>query len=98
MTWGVTYAELYDFIGTDYGSGDGSTTFNIPDRRGLFPRSWDHGRGVDPDRSSRTDRGDGTTGDHVGTRQGDEFRSHYHLDGYKNRALSGRYGIVGVIV
>ena len=25
------YADLYDLIGTTYGDGDGSTTFNVPD-------------------------------------------------------------------
>lgn len=30
----ATYADLFDKIGTTYGSGDGSTTFNLPDRRG----------------------------------------------------------------
>ena len=29
-----TYAELFDVIGTSYGAGDGSTTFNLPDKRG----------------------------------------------------------------
>lgn len=29
----TTYAELFDVIGTTYGEGDGSTTFNLPDRR-----------------------------------------------------------------
>lgn len=29
----VTYANLFAVIGTDYGVGDGSTTFNLPDRR-----------------------------------------------------------------
>ena len=30
----VTYAALYAVIGTTYGVGDGSTTFNVPDLRG----------------------------------------------------------------
>lgn len=30
----VVYARLFDKIGTSYGAGDGSTTFNLPDRRG----------------------------------------------------------------
>ncbi len=30
----TTYAELFNVIGTSYGSGDGSTTFNLPDKRG----------------------------------------------------------------
>lgn len=29
-----TYAELFNVIGTSYGEGDGSTTFNLPDKRG----------------------------------------------------------------
>lgn len=29
-----TYSDLFSAIGTTYGSGDGSTTFNIPDMRG----------------------------------------------------------------
>lgn len=32
------YAELYNLIGTTYGTGDGSTTFNLPDLRGEFLR------------------------------------------------------------
>lgn len=30
----TTYSDLFDLIGTTYGAGDGSTTFNIPDKRG----------------------------------------------------------------
>ena len=34
----TTYADLFAVIGTDYGDGDGSTTFNIPDYTGgTFP-------------------------------------------------------------
>ena len=29
----TTYAELFAIIGTTYGAGDGSTTFNLPDKR-----------------------------------------------------------------
>lgn len=31
-----TYETLFDIIGTTYGTGDGSTTFNLPDLRGKF--------------------------------------------------------------
>lgn len=34
----TTYASLFAVIGTIYGSGDGSTTFNLPDLRGIFPK------------------------------------------------------------
>jgi len=33
----TTYANLYAVIGTTYGTGDGSTTFALPDIRGKFP-------------------------------------------------------------
>lgn len=33
----ATYANLYAAIGTSYGVGDGSTTFNLPDLRGRSP-------------------------------------------------------------
>lgn len=74
----TTYASLFAAIGTMYGVGDGSTTFNIPNYMGEFLRGWDHGRGADPDAASRTNRGDGTTGDNVGTKQADAFKSHTH--------------------
>ena len=45
-----TYATLFSAIGTFYGAGDGSTTFNLPDLRGEFVRGWDDGRGVDSGR------------------------------------------------
>jgi hypothetical protein len=45
------YSELFSAIGTTFGSGNGSTTFNIPDLRGEFIRGWDHNRGVDSSRS-----------------------------------------------
>lgn len=32
------YADLFDVISTTYGSGDGSTTFNVPDLRDRFPQ------------------------------------------------------------
>ncbi|ACL05662.1 Tail Collar domain protein [Desulfatibacillum aliphaticivorans] len=76
----TTYDNLFSVISTMYGVGDGSTTFNLPDLRGYFLRGWSHGSGKDPDAGSRTDRGDGTCGDYVGTRQEDEFASHTHYD------------------
>lgn len=33
----TTYAKLFSAIGTTYGTGDGSTTFNLPDLRDRFP-------------------------------------------------------------
>lgn len=61
----TTYADLFSAIGTTFGSGDGSTTFNLPDLRGKFLRGWDHGAGVDSGRS-------------FGSAQADAFQSHRH--------------------
>jgi microcystin-dependent protein len=74
----TTYARLFAAIGTRYGAGDGVTTFNLPDYRGEILRGWDHGRGADPDRLTRTNRGDGTTGDVVGSKQSTANLSHAH--------------------
>lgn len=62
------YSDLFRAIGTTYGVGDGSTTFNIPDLRGEFLRGLDNGRGVDPARA-------------LGSAQADELRSHTHGPG-----------------
>ena len=50
----TTYADLFAAIGTVYGAGDGSTTFNVPEMRGEFLRAWDNGRGVDSGRAIGT--------------------------------------------
>ena len=44
------YAALFSFVGTQYGAGNGSSTFNLPDLRGEFVRGFDNGRGVDSGR------------------------------------------------
>lgn len=74
----TTYANLFALLGTTYGAGDGTTTFNLPDYRGKFLRGHDDGAGIDPDAATRQDRGDGTTGDNVGTQQNGAMASHLH--------------------
>jgi phage-related tail fiber protein len=37
----ITYINLFTAIGTNFGSGDGTSTFNIPDLRGIFIRGYD---------------------------------------------------------
>ena len=61
----TTYADLFAAIGTTYGAGDGSTTFIIPEFRGMFPRGWDDGRGIDIGRVR-------------GTHQADAVQDHQH--------------------
>jgi len=60
------YANLFAAIGTTFGVGDNSSTFNLPDLRGQFIRSWaDDGITYD---SGRT----------FGTTQADDLKSHNH--------------------
>ena len=46
-----TYSALFSAIGTTFGVGDGSTTFNIPDLRGYFPRGWADNGSLDSGRT-----------------------------------------------
>jgi len=54
----TTYNNLFDVIGTAFGAGDGSTTFDLPDLRGEFIRGWDNARGVDTSRTFGSSQGD----------------------------------------
>lgn len=76
----TAYAALFAAIGTTYGAGDGSTTFNLPDLRGEFMRGWDDGRGIDRGRVLGSAQGDAIrnitgsidTGSHNGQQLFDE--------------------------
>lgn len=59
------YSTLFSKIGAAFGGGDGVSTFNVPDLRGLFLRGWDDGRGVDGGRG-------------FGNVQGSQNLSHAH--------------------
>ncbi|WP_338606855.1 phage tail protein [Pelagibacterium nitratireducens] len=59
------YSDLFSRIGTTFGAGNGSTTFQIPDLRGEFIRGWDDGRGIDGGRG-------------LGSSQSDQNKSHEH--------------------
>jgi microcystin-dependent protein len=87
----TTYSTLFALIGVIYGNGDGSTTFNLPDFRGQFVRGTDNSAGVDPDAASRTDRGDATTGDAVGTKQGEATKAHLHASGTLTTSTTGNH-------
>lgn len=77
----TTYAALFAAIGTAHGSGDGSTTFNLPDLRGIFVR----GSG------SQTISGTTYSGTFAAKQQ-DELKAHTHT--YLN--TSGGAGSGGV--
>jgi microcystin-dependent protein len=50
----TTYAGLFNTIGTTYGSGDGSTTFNVPDLRGRVSAGKDDMGGTAASRLTST--------------------------------------------
>ena len=72
------YADLFNVIGTSFGSGDGSTTFNVPDLRGEFLR----GSGT----NSHTNQGSGSA---VGVHQDStEITPYYVADSGATELLS----------
>lgn len=62
-----TYASLFATISTTWGSGDGSSTFNLPDLRGQFVRGWANNR-----------TGTGDDGRSFASTQSDQNKSHNH--------------------
>jgi phage-related tail fiber protein len=72
-----TYSDLFTAVGTTFGVGDGSSTFNVPDLRGEFMRGWDDSRNVDGSRA-------------FGSAQADQMEQHNHID--TNRPLHVGYG------
>ena len=66
----TTYATLFGVIGTTYGTGDGSTTFNVPDLRGRAVAGQDDMGGSSADRL--TGQSGGVDGDTLGATGGAE--------------------------
>ncbi|NBO39768.1 phage tail protein [bacterium] len=66
----TTYAALFAVVGTTYGVGDGSTTFNLPDIRGRVAVGKDDMGGVAAGRL--TAAGSGITGTTLGSTGGAE--------------------------
>ena len=67
----TTFSSLFASIGTAYGVGDGSTTFNLPDFRGRFARYNDN-MGTAQGAASRD------TGRVHGSSQADDTKAHTH--------------------
>lgn len=80
----TTYATLFAAIGTTWGAGDGSTTFNLPDLRGRSPIGAGTGSGL----TARTLGG--TVGEETHTLTVDEMPNHGHKSHYYS--ASGRSG------
>ena len=73
----TTYAKLFAVIGITYGAGDGSTTFNLPDKRGRVSVSKDDMLGSAAARV--TTAGSGVDGTTLGAAGGDQLtQAHSH--------------------
>jgi microcystin-dependent protein len=70
----TTYASLFSAISTTYGTGDGSTTFNVPDCRGRVSAGKDDMGGTSANRL--TDQTDGLNGDTLGDTGGTETQAY----------------------
>lgn len=79
----TTYADLFSVCSTTFGSGDGSTTFNLPDMRGVFPK----GAGTTT-RAAGVDASGNSYAGVLGTYSQDKLQGHYH---YRNTAHSNEY-------
>lgn len=69
----TTYSAYFALVSTTYGTGDGSTTFNVPDLRGYVVAGKDNMGGVSANRL--TDADDGLNGDTLGDTGGSETQS-----------------------
>ena len=80
-----TYAALFAAISTTHGVGDGSTTFNLPDLRGIFVRG------------SGEQTISGTTYNKAfALKEADELKSHNHTVADVNTASNGNFGAGGL--
>lgn len=74
----TTWRRLFAVLGTTYGSGDGSTTFNVPDLRGRVAVCLDDMGGSDAGRLSVANTLGGTGGTQTHTLSEGEMPSHTH--------------------
>lgn len=94
------YKLLYSIIGTTFGTGDGSTTFNLPDFRGIFPK----GAGTTT-RVAGVDATGAAYAGTLGTYLQDKEQGHYHslnsVGGYTSNnilyTVAGAGALPGVV-
>ena len=83
----TNYARLFAAVGTTWGSGDGTTTFNLPDLRGMFMR------GAGTNWTQAKAAGGNFSGGKVGDYVQDQTQGHRHIQGDgENDPSAGRYG------
>lgn len=69
----TTYAALFAIISTTFGAGNGTTTFNVPDFRGIFPK----GQGT-TSRAAGKDANGNYYAETLGTYSQDKLQGHKH--------------------
>lgn len=75
------YANLFAAISTRFGAGNGSTTFTLPDLRGVFLRGFDDGRGFDGGRV-------------LGSLQNHNLAEHRHATGWRINNTGNEFALV----
>jgi len=107
----TTYSALFALIGTTFGAGDGSTTFNLPDKRGRASFGKDNMGGSSANRLTAAATG-GINGSTLGATGGEQAHTltsaeipahthpvtdpgHKHKDGDTPVNSNLRYGVVG---
>lgn len=87
-----TYADLFSALGTTYGTGDGSTTFNLPDLRGRVIAGQDDMGGTSANRLTSPINGDtlgATGGSQSHTLTTAQMPAHSHSLGSNSRVQMG---------
>ena len=86
----VTHSRLFAVIGEDWGAGDGSTTFNIPDLRGSFLR------GVGIHGSEEKANGNKFEGPALGAFDNDQFQNFDRYNGmHGDEVRAGQMAVYG---
>lgn len=91
----TNYAALYSLLGTRFGAGDGSTTFNVPDLRGRVPVGLDNMGGTSANRVTEAASGidsltiGATGGAETHTLTVGQMPAHTHADSRYTGATGG---------
>lgn len=91
----TTYSDLFGIVKTTFGSGDGSTTFNVPDCRGHVIAGWDNMGGASGNNLTTTIDGDvfyNSGGEETHTMTVAEMPQHDHPFTYRGNETSGLGG------